>query len=106
MSPPGLYGLSSYVKGMDPCPLMFSELQYDSMAQLRDTEHEPCQRDVHPGITSVHCFPATFSDGSGGGRAVMVPVAISEHTREFLVHFCAGMLCRRERQKTTRTCTI
>jgi hypothetical protein len=37
------------------------------MARLRDTNHEPLQRDIHPGTTSVHCFPATFSDDIGEG---------------------------------------
>src|SRR5262249_7876947 len=65
------------------------------MARLRDTDHEPLQRDVHPGTTSVHRFPATFSDDIGGGRALMVSVALSEHIWDFSVRLCSGTLPQR-----------
>jgi len=46
------------------------------MARLRDTDHEPLQRDIHPGTTSMHRCPATFSDDIDGGRALMGSVAL------------------------------
>ena len=75
---------------------MFSELPCNSMARLRDTDHEPLQRDVHLGTTSVHRFPATFFDDIGGGRALIGSVALGAHQR-FLVCVYAVVLCRRER---------
>src|SRR5262245_17177362 len=75
---------------------MSSELQCDSIAQLRDTEHEPCQCDVHLSITSMHRFPATFCDDSGAGRAVMVPVALPEQTLGFFsVRLCRSTIPQR-----------
>ena len=55
-----------------------------------DTDHEPLQRDVHPGTTSVHRFPATFSGDIGGGRGLMGSVALSEPIWDFSVRLCSG----------------
>ena len=84
---------------------MLSPLPYNSMARLRDTDHEPIQRDVHSGATSVHRFPATFSDDIGGGRALMVSVALAEPIWDFSVRLCSGTLPQRA-VKVTRSCAI
>jgi hypothetical protein len=69
---------------------MFSALPCNSVAPLRDADHEPLQRDVHSGTTSVHRFSATFSDDIGRGRALMVSVALSEPIWDFSVRLCSG----------------
>jgi len=74
---------------------MFSALPGNSIARLRDTDHEPLQRDVHPGTTSVHRFPATFSDDIGRGRTLMGSVALSEDIWDFSVRLCSGTMPQR-----------
>ena len=44
------------------------------------------------------------SDDSAGGRGVLIFIARSEPTLGFLVHVCAGVRDRRERQRATRRC--
>ena len=74
---------------------MFSALPCNSVARLRDTDHEPLQRDVHSGTTSVHRFPATFSDDIGRERTLMGSVALSEDIWDFSVRLCSGTMPQR-----------